>query len=403
MAPVEVQGIALTFRDYASAAVATDQFARDEHRVRMLKFGFFGEVGGLLAALKKVGRDRLIASQADVAAEEIGDALWYLAAVAAACNVGPDDLGAAGMRALRGHFRESARDAIPDISFRNLDGIVSQHGGGLDAVRDELISELAGRAGSLLSPLQPTLGSGKFDARPDEFGLLLASLALVAGAFGLRLEDLARRNLKKIGDRWAGPNPKYVDLFDEGMPPHEQLPRQFDIQFTERGKGPAAHVVQSIGEVFIGDPLTDNSVKPDDYRFHDVFHLAYAVHLGWSPVLRALLKRKRKSNKDIDEKQDGARAVIIEEGIATWIFNYAEPYRYFEGIDEKKLEYGLLKQVTMMVRGYEVEACPPWQWARAILSGFEVFRQIRLPENRGGIVKVNLIERSIKFEAKKKE
>ena len=37
---------------------------------------------------------------------------------------------------------------------------------------------------------------------------------------------------------------------------------------------------------------------------------------GWSPVLRSLLKLKRKTDPELDENQDGARATIIEEGIA---------------------------------------------------------------------------------------
>ena len=44
-----------------------------------------------------------------------------------------------------------------------------------------------------------------------------------------------------------------------------------------------------------GAELTDNAYDPDGYRFHDVFHFAYAAVLGWSPITRALLRRKRKS------------------------------------------------------------------------------------------------------------
>ena len=47
----------------------------------------------------------------------------------------------------------------------------------------------------------------------------------------------------------------------------------------------------------IGDELTDNAYKDDGYRFHDVFHSAYVAILGWSPVIRKLLKRKRKSKQ----------------------------------------------------------------------------------------------------------
>ena len=63
----------------------------------------------------------------------------------------------------------------------------------------------------------------------------------------------------------------------------------------------------------LGDDLTDNSYREDGYRFHDVMHLANVACLHWSPVLHALMKRKRKSNRRTDEVEDGARAMIFEE------------------------------------------------------------------------------------------
>ena len=59
---------------------------------------------------------------------------------------------------------------------------------------------------------------------------------------------------------------------------------------------------------FIGDSLSDNAYVDDGYRFHDVMHLAHMAVLGWSPVMRNLLKLKRKSQPTIDEVEDGARA-----------------------------------------------------------------------------------------------
>ncbi|MFI0349933.1 hypothetical protein [Actinomadura sp. 9N407] len=58
-------------------------------------------------------------------------------------------------------------------------------------------------------------------------------------------------------------------------------------------------------------------------RMHDVFHLSYAAVLGWSPVMRSLMRRKRKSDPAIDEAEDGGRAIAIEEGISTMVFSYA--------------------------------------------------------------------------------
>src|SRR5258708_3029872 len=92
--------------------------------------------------------------------------------------------------------------------------------------------------------------------------------------------------------------------------------------FIERSMGGRPYVVQQLNGANIGSLLTENRHEPDDYPFHDVFHLAFAAILGWSPTLRALLKLKRKSRPETDENEDGARAGIIEEGISTWIFNH---------------------------------------------------------------------------------
>ncbi|MEY8789853.1 hypothetical protein AB9K27_16585 [Klebsiella quasipneumoniae] len=63
--------------------------------------------------------------------------------------------------------------------------------------------------------------------------------------------------------------------------------------FKEISVSNKKYVIQQCQGVNIGDRLTDNKKDKDDYRFHDVFHICYAVHLGWSPVLRALLHLKR--------------------------------------------------------------------------------------------------------------
>ena len=70
-----------------------------------------------------------------------------------------------------------------------------------------------------------------------------------------------------------------------------------------------------------------------DTRFHDVFHLANAAILHWSPVFRALIRQKRKSDPKIDEVEDGGRATVVEEGLTAWIFSYAKGLNFFEGHD----------------------------------------------------------------------
>lgn len=48
-----------------------------------------------------------------------------------------------------------------------------------------------------------------------------------------------------------------------------------------------------------------------------------------------------------------------------------------------------------MVQGFEVAACPSWLWARAIVRGFEVFRELR--EHKHGTVTVDMERRTINF------
>ena len=81
-------------------------------------------------------------------------------------------------------------------------------------------------------------------------------------------------------------------------------------------------------EVFVdgqkcGAKLNDNSYVSDGYRFHDIFHMTCAALLGWSPVVRALMKKKRKSDKQTDDVEDGGRAIATDEALAAIVFNYA--------------------------------------------------------------------------------
>ena len=199
-------------------------------------------------------------------------------------------------------------------------------------------------------------------------------------------------NLDKIFDRWPAEK-KYPKHFDEQFDLDEQLPRLIEMEIFEKEVGGKIYVFQRCNGIKIGDRLTDNKIEEDDYRFHDVFHLAYAAILGWSPVTRSLFRVKRKSSPKIDESEDGARAALIEEGVATWIFNHAERLNYFENM--QRLDYGLLKAIRELVRGYEAEHCPLWLWEEAILESYKVFRALRC--YRRGVVVANLNERTLIF------
>ena len=256
---------------------------------------------------------------------------------------------------------------------------------------------LAGEVGELLAEYKKRLRDGEsysiFDERAkEELGDILWYLANVASKCGFALEEIAKHNLTKTGNRWHPPlanTPKRA-LFDELFPPNEQLPRTMDVSIHEDTFG---RVLLYIDGEHKGDPIRDNRYLDDGYRFHDIFHLAYAATLGWSPILRALLKRKRKSVPTIDEVEDGGRACVIEEGIAAMVFSYAERRSFLDGATG--VSYDLLRTIRDMSSHLEVGVCTERDWERAIVTGFSIWRNIR--NQGGGHIRVNLSEGTIEL------
>jgi hypothetical protein len=102
---------------------------------------------------------------------------------------------------------------------------------------------------------------------------------------------------------------------------------------------------------------------------------------------------KRKSCPNLDENEDGARAILIEEGLTTWIFETAQAHHFFANTDQLGLD--LLKAVKNFVVGYEPQHLPMWLWERAILKGYAVFRQLR--EAKRGLVIADMAQRDVRF------
>lgn len=266
---------------------------------------------------------------------------------------------------------------------------------------------LAGEVGTLLTDYKKFLRDGsaheRFDEQvAEELGDLLWYIANVASKFGLDLEEVAKGNLKKTRGRWpADPREDHrtlfesdrSHLFDEVFPQDQQIPRQFTIQFTEQKEGDSVRVIISRNGHQIGDELTDNAYEDDGYRFHDVFHFSYAAMLGWSPIARKLLNVKRKSDEQVDEVEDGARARIIEELISQLVYTYAREHKYLEGVGS--LDYHLLKTIHSLVADREVATRSLAEWEQAIFAGYEVWRQVRV--HRGGTVQIDLPKRRISF------
>lgn len=257
---------------------------------------------------------------------------------------------------------------------------------------------LAGEVGTLLAEFKKHLRDGKAhlmfkDQVAEELGDLLWYVADVATKFELDLGEIAAANLKKTQARWPSGRTESRELFDEGNPLHEQLPRKFEILVREELVGGRLMVRCWLGAEGVGDPLTDNAWEDDGYRFHDVFHMAHMAVLGWSPIMRSLLKRKRKSNPEVDEVEDGARAKVVEEAIAAIVYDYARKHDYLN--DVRTLDYPLLKTIQGLVSDREVRVCSLHEWQATILAGYRVWRQVW--RNKGGLVVGDLVERTLEY------
>lgn len=362
----------LFLSDYADGTAPTDVLGPEIEPVLQ---GLFGEVGGIMATAKKHVRDGgAYPGYRRSAEEEFGDTLWYLAALCRRASVPLEEL-----------FLEATRDQ----GFRARGAASDMPGGALAHIAlpkskpplDQTLFRLA-RAASMLN-------DGPRDrSRMVEF---TSAYLEALNTTELSFSRVAQSNLKKVRGAFLDPDPRELVDFDARFGPEEQLPRHFEIRINQRTSGRS---YLRWNGVFIGDPLTDNIADPDGYRFHDVFHFAYAAILHWSPVMRALIRHKRKSDPALDEAEDGGRAIVVEEGLSAWIFARAKELNFFDR--QERVSLGILKTIGEFVSGYEVERCPLKLWERAILDGYRVFRQVRAAE--GGWVIGDRASRTIRFQ-----
>lgn len=252
---------------------------------------------------------------------------------------------------------------------------------------------LSGEVGSLLTLYKKWLRDGDSyqvveERIGEELGDILWYVSAVARRKNLRLSTLAAANLEKTASRWLQPTDRL--LFDEAYTDSERLPRRFTAELRDDEQGLVNLIID--GRSF-GAKLKDNAYESDGYRFHDIFHLAAATMLGWSPVLRALLEKKRKSNASVDEVEDGGRAIAIEEGVSAVVFSYASQHSFFDGVST--IDWALLRTCHEMTSHLEVGSRTLYEWEQMLLKCYEVWRQVR--ENRGGVIQCDLISKTFAF------
>jgi NTP pyrophosphatase (non-canonical NTP hydrolase) len=366
----------ISITDYERLTAETDRFGSDE--VVPILLGLFGEVGGVMAAAKKHRREgSVFLGYRRAVEEEFGDVLWYFAALCRRVGTPLDSVLTRASSDERYQCTIAAAEtpagAISHVSSPPPSGPL-----------DQVLLRLGAAASGLLG-----LTAEAADKVPKMTAFADAYLRSLNGA-GISLATVASANVRKVRGRFLPPVVSELPEFDAKFGEDERLPEQFEVSIRQRSGGRS---VLEMNGVVIGDPLTDNIADRDGYRFHDVFHFAHAAVLHWSPTFRALLKRKRKSDPEVDETQDSGRAIVVEEGLSAFVFSQAKSLAFFEG--QTSLSFDLLKTVRQFVEGYEVDACPLKLWEDAILQGYDVFR--RVSKEGGGTVLGDRARRRVEF------
>jgi len=267
-----------------------------------------------------------------------------------------------------------------------------------------IVGEVGGLAAEWKKRNRDALGYRAFeDSVREELGDALWYVAALAGRVGLSLGEIAQANLDKaVGEFIATEPPRPHALYDDDREDHEQLPRRLVVRFDEHAEARGDRQVGVVtltalnGEMAfrrMGDPVDDNSDIDDFYRYHDALHLAHMAVLGWSPVIRAILdpKVKRKSDERLDRVEDGARAIVIEEGLTASVFAEAADHSYFA--TTTRVPRDLLKSCMRAAAHLEVRNRSVADWQHAVLAGYNAFRF--LVEHRSGVLIADLHTRTL--------
>ena len=428
---------------YRSFVQKTNQFSsRDAKERRDIAFyGLVSEIGSLVSAVKKKllaeGGNSAWNAPNDEIKEELGDAFWYAFASAIIANDSVfdvlsddirelrDEIGSSDDRASRialaldpshrASFLEESRSfpSKPNYDFDEYQQLAfkTARTDGRVLIR-VCVAVLYQLAGELLRPTLPLIEqelNKNIADRPTNkvLGEICWHLSAVASLYELSLSNVILANRDKVAFRQSRETP--TPLHDAGRNSKEQFPREFNVSFIRVGPGRSRMYFDGKP---LGDDLTDNAHENDGYRFHDVIHLALIAHLGWSPVIRGLMKRKRKTKLDAfdrtDEVEDGGRAQVVEELVIKAIHSEGEKLAEAEGRcvvgkptqlfpRRSQISFRLLKTLQTYVEDLEVYKNKFWEWEDAIFSGCEMFAL--LSEQEQGTIHVDLNKRALTFKS----
>ena len=407
--------------------------------------GLASETGSILDSYKRYLRDAIdLDHNREFLRVELGDLLWYLVIVATACGLEVSQIARANLaNAARVASKkktsngiscfvpsQSADPAAVIVSFSDYQAKASAFSHQNLRGPEGLLAPLCGLSAAVGNILTLPRGtSGALELRKHqkfflkELGDLLWYISAVATASNLNLGDIAAANLVRAGDLYpvsTTPVEALLNLEPKvGLPAKatESFPRILIVRFEEQvtNDGPTATqmVVKAIPNAFpkgpikknggkhqgfkigahLGNHTTDNARRADGYRYHDAIHMGFMAVLGWSPTMRDLLRVKRKSQRNKDRDEDGARANYTEEGLAAILARLAPRRMNFLG--ENSVDGEVIATVKALIRDTEVENVPGWLWRRAISQGFVAMRS--LDQNKGGYLIANLDRRELTY------
>jgi NTP pyrophosphatase (non-canonical NTP hydrolase)/phosphopantetheinyl transferase (holo-ACP synthase) len=425
--------------DYAAFVEKTKQFVgkpTNEQRSIAL-YGLVSEIGSLVAAVKKrilseAGEGPHWDQPNDEIKEELGDSFWYCYSAAHVMNGGYVDILADNIGALRtemsggddrAHMIAQSLDPANRIAFLEGAAMLKHESGYTFDDYQRLAYKTARTDGRVLLEvclallwqhgaelLRTMLPANEVALHTNVanrraaviLGGIAWHLSAIASLYHLSLDEVVESNCEKVQFRSVRGTP--TTLHDAGRDAKEQFPRQFDVAFVRIG--PQKSRMYFDGKP-LGDDLTDNYYEDDGYRFHDAIHLAFIGHLGWSPVVRSLMKRKRKSRDDrVDEVEDGGRAKVVEELVIKAIHTEGDrqakaagrcvvgtPTRLFP--ERTLINFKLLKMLRAYVDGLEVAKNTFWEWEDAIFDGCDMFFQ--LSNEKQGTVHIDLERHTLSF------
>lgn len=423
--------------EYDAFVRRTDQSGKKSpaERRAIAMYGLIGEIGSLVSAVKKKilaeGGESAWDEPSEEIKEELGDVLWYCYSLAQLENAAPFDILANDIALLRleiadeNERAETIRVALEALNPASKDAFLAaaqtfpQAGAASFNAYQNLAFKTARTDGRTLLEVclavLPQLGAEvlrgtlpKIERKINRniadraintvLGEITWHIAAIASLYQVTLDDIVIINREKVSFRMERGAP--TPLHDEGRASHQQFPRAFDITFVRIGQDKSRMYFEGRR---LGNDLTNNFYEDDGYRFHDVLHLALIARLGWSPVFRGFMKRKR---PEIDEVEDGGRAKVVEELVIKAIHSEGErqvkdrtrcsvkgPVRLFA--ERATIPFGLLKTIRIWVSGLEVAKNSFWEWEDAICDGCEIFFQLR--QYKQGTVHVDLVARQITF------